>query len=149
LEVILALAILAGAIAVLSEVSGIGMRNAQLARDLTHAQLLCESKMSEIVAGLETPQVQEGVPLGTTDDPAEADWLYSVQLNSTAQEGLLEIRVRVYKDLPTERHPVEFSLVRWIVDPNAQSSETTGGETDSQSAGNSATSQNGGEGDNQ
>jgi general secretion pathway protein I len=52
LEVILALAILTGAVAVLGEIVRLGIRNAQVARDTTQAQLLCESKLAEITAGI-------------------------------------------------------------------------------------------------
>ena len=48
LEVILALAILIGILAVLSELVGLGVRNARVARAMTQAQLLCESKLAEI-----------------------------------------------------------------------------------------------------
>ena len=54
LEVILAMAILAGAIAVLGEAGRLALRNAGYARDMAQAQLLCESKMAEIVTGIAT-----------------------------------------------------------------------------------------------
>ena len=124
LEVILALAILAGAIAVVGEVSSLGLRNAQKARDLTHAQLLCESKLAEIVAGLEPLEAQEGTPLGTVEDGSEPDWLYSVEVNPTPDTGLVEVRVTVSKDLPAEQRPASFTLVRWMLDPEATATET-------------------------
>ena len=49
LEVILALSILAGAVAVLGELLRTGVRNAQTARDLTRAQMLCEEIEAEVV----------------------------------------------------------------------------------------------------
>ena len=55
LEVILALAILGGSIAVLGELASRGLHNAQVAADLAHAQLLCESKLAEITAGITFP----------------------------------------------------------------------------------------------
>jgi hypothetical protein len=115
---------MAGAIAVLSELSGIGLQNARIARDTTYAQLLCESKLAEIVAGIEPLESQEGTPLGTTGDSNESDWLYSVEVNSTEETGLLEVRVTVYKDLPEQQRPVRFSLVRWFIDESAFTDET-------------------------
>ena len=50
LEVLLALAILGGALAVIGELSRIAARNAEQARDLSTAQRLCENKMAEIAA---------------------------------------------------------------------------------------------------
>lgn len=130
LEVILALAILAGAIAVLGEVSSLGMRNARLALETTHAQLLCESKMAEIVAGVESLETQENVPLGTVDDNStESDWLYSVEINSTDLTGLVEVRVTVTKDQSAEQHPASFSLVRWMLDPDTTSAEDSTSDT--------------------
>jgi len=122
LEIILSLAILCGAIATLGEVSRLGMRQAERARDLTRAQLLCQSKMAEITAGLTAAESQEGVPFEATEDEPESEWLYSIEVNPASQEGLLEVRVTVTRDLPETRRPVEFSLVRWIVDESASES---------------------------
>ena len=116
LEIILSLAILCGAIATLGELSRLGMRQAEKARDLTQAQLLCQSKLAEITAGLAPAEAQESVPFEPTDDEAESEWLYSIEVNPAAEAGLLEVRVTVTKDLPETRRPVEFSLVRWVVD---------------------------------
>jgi general secretion pathway protein I len=135
LEVILALAILAGAIAVIGEVSSLGMRNARLAMETTHAQLLCESKLAEIVAGVESLEAQENVPLGTVGDlSSEADWLYSVEINSTELTGLVEVRVTVRKDLPAEQRPASFTLVRWMLDP-ATAGSTSGTSTTEEASG--------------
>lgn len=128
LEVILALAILTGAIAVLGEALRLGMHNAQLARDLTQAQLLCESKLAEIAAGL-TPA--EAVPPTQFDCPVgdgRTDWLYSIGLADTEEEGLVLVCVMVTQNLPTEKRPVEFSLFRWIPDANTQALAETAAE---------------------
>lgn len=138
LEVILALAILAGAIAVIGEVSSLGMRNARLAMETTHAQLLCESKLAEIVAGVEPLEAQENVPFGTVDDfSSEADWLYSVEINVTDLIGLVEIRVTVCKDQPAEQRPASFTLVRWMLDPDTTDSTSGTSTTEEASGGTS------------
>jgi general secretion pathway protein I len=123
LEVILALAILAGAIAVLGEVSRNGLNNARIARDVTEAQLLCESKLAEITVGITLPEPVTDVPFETTDDPNQIDWLYSIEVEPLDNQGLLMVRVTVVKDLPPEKRPTEFSLVRWVADPNMEMSE--------------------------
>ncbi len=51
LEVVLALAILAGALAALGEVMRLGDENASAAADETRAEMLAESVMSEILVG--------------------------------------------------------------------------------------------------
>ena len=110
LEVILALAILGGAIAVLGEAARLALRSAEYTRDLARAQLLCESKLSEIVAGITPAQTTERASLGTATDPSEPAWLYSIETASAAEPGLLSVRVTVMRDLPAEKHPARFSL---------------------------------------
>ena len=51
LEVLLALAILGGALATIGELMRIGARNAEIARDKTTAQLLAEATMGELEVG--------------------------------------------------------------------------------------------------
>lgn len=119
LEVILSLAILAGAVAVLGQLTRGGLENARLARDLTLAQLYCESKMAEIAAGLAPLESQQGVPFEDTDDPSVLDWIFTVEVVPTAQTGLLEVCVTVSQDPSMESQPVEYKLVRWIRDPEA------------------------------
>lgn len=132
LELILALAILCGAITALGELSRGGMRYAQRARDMTRAQLLCESKLAEIAAGLTPAEPQDSVPFETTEDEAESEWLYSVEVAPLDDEGLLQVRVVVAKDVPAQKRPVEFPLVRWMVDPSIETTEAaTSAESES------------------
>jgi prepilin-type N-terminal cleavage/methylation domain-containing protein len=113
-EVILALAILGGAIAVLGEGARLAMRNAQYAREMATAQMLCESKMSEIVAGLVAADPVQRAVLKNAVGDDEPAWLYSVETASIDENGLRSVQVTVRRDLPAEQHPAEFSLVRWI-----------------------------------
>ena len=123
LEVILALAILGGAIAVLGEAARLAMKNAEYTRDINRAQLLCESKLAEIVAGITPAEASDGVALKSQPDASEPAWLYSIETTSV-DDGLLSVRVTVTRDLPAEKHPVRFSLVRWMADPEAGQSAT-------------------------
>ena len=128
LEVILALAILTGAIAVIGELVRIGTRNAEAARDLTQAQLLCESKLAEIASGLATA---ESVSMSLCPD--DQDWLYSVAVESTAETGIVAVRVTFTRNLPNQQQPLEFSMVQWMPDP------ATATSTDASSEGPSST----------
>ena len=113
LEVILALAILAGSIALIGEVMRLGMRNSQIARNQATAQFLCESKLSEVLAQAVELQAVSGATF--ENDP---DWTYSVELESV-EEGLLAVYVTV---APIDAEPGsrdEFTLVRWMRDPEA------------------------------
>jgi type II secretion system protein I len=119
LEVVLALAILAGALAVIGEACRRGLDTARVARDLTYAQLICESQMSEITSGMVPPDPVDRSKVDTVSDPSQTGWLYSVETESTEVEGLIAVRVTVVQDLPEQKRPVRCSLVRWMQDPNA------------------------------
>ena len=129
LEVILALAILAGSLAVIGEASRHALRNAEMARDMARAQLLCETKLAEIVTGVIAAEPIENAPFDATTsaslDPDEPAWLYSIETEQTAEEGLIVVRVSVTRDLPPERHPVRVSLVRWMADPSAAAASSS------------------------
>lgn len=109
LEVLLATVILLGAVAVLGELARLGRINALAARDQTQAQLLCESKLSEILAGAETAEPHADQPL--LEAPG---WMFRVDREPLEQEGLFSLRVSVAQDLPEAKRPVRFTLVRWI-----------------------------------
>jgi len=131
LEVILALAILAGAIAVLGEMTRLGIRNASYSRDMTQAQLLCESKMAQITSGMILPEAEVGVPFAPEDliDPDDpVTWFYAIELAAVEEPGVVAVGVTVAQDLPSGQHPVRFSLVRWIVDPGVELSEQPAAE---------------------
>jgi general secretion pathway protein I len=136
LEVILALAILTGAIAVLGELGHFGFRNAKASQDLTRAELLCESKMAEYTSGITIPQSIQGVPFDTIDQDGTIPWVYSVDMEQVAnQEGLIALRVTVSQDIPGSQRPITFSLTHWIVDPSLTSTSSTDSESTSSPSG--------------
>jgi general secretion pathway protein I len=141
LEVILALAILAGAMTVLGELARMGMRNARMTQDLTRAQLLCESKMAEFTSGITYPQAVTGAVFDTIDQQSDIQWVYSVMTEQIDQYGLIALTVTVSQSLPPEKHPATFTLVRWIPDPNiaatatSTSTQQTGATTSMQQTG--------------
>lgn len=112
LEVILALAIFAGSLAVVGELVRLGARNARDTRDLTQAQLLCESTMAEVAAGVISAQA-----VGPTPCESNPDWSYSLDVEATNAASLLSVRVTVAPTAASTRPGVQFSLVRWLVDP--------------------------------
>jgi len=127
LEVILALAILTGALAVLGELARQGIESTRIARDTSRALLLCENKLAEITSGCVYPEQMYDIPCEEAADGSllglqtqRPPWLYSVELASVDLPGLVAVRVSVYQDLPPETEPVECSLVRWIVDPGVE-----------------------------
>lgn len=114
-EVMLALAILGGSIAVIGQLVRLGVRSAGEARDLAQAQLLCEAKLAELSAGMEPLQGIAAAPF-----PYELDWLYSVEVLPVDQAGLLAVRVTVEKLVEDQAWPLSFSLQRWIIDPSLE-----------------------------
>jgi type II secretion system protein I len=142
LEVILALAILGGAIAVLGEASRLAMRNAEVTRDLVRAQMLCETRLSEIVGGMIDAASAGNSPFDPKNeslDPNEPGWRCDVEVGQTDETGLISVRVTVTRDLPAAQKPVKFSLVRWMADPNATTaSEQSSGSSKNSTAGGSS-----------
>ena len=120
MEVILAMTVLSITLGMLYSVAARGSRSGAKARDLTKAQLLCESKLAEISAGITPAMVVSGV-VSEVDD----NWLYSVEMEATDLEGIVAIRVSFVQNLPAKKRPIEFALVRWIRDPDTELSEET------------------------
>jgi hypothetical protein len=102
------------------------LRNAASARDQTTAQILCETKMAELVTGMVPAQATSAAPILDVGDGNE--WLYQIETQQVDQQGLLAVRVVVQQNPDVFSRPASFALVRWIIDPNSQSmgSTTTG-----------------------
>ena len=122
LEVVLALAILTAAIAVLGELVRSGLRNAQLARDLSQAELLCESTILQIESGQIPSQSTGQTPIA--EFPG---WSYSIEPASASAaggqggsgpSGLLTLRITVEQSRDQQARPARFSVVRWMRDPS-------------------------------
>lgn len=112
LEVILAIAILGGALATIGELVRIGARNAAIARDLTTAQIYCETKMSEVAAGAVDLSLSGSEPL---DEAGE--WLCAIETAALDQQQLIAVTVTVSQDPDQFPRPVSFTLTRWMIDP--------------------------------
>jgi type II secretion system protein I len=129
LEVILALAIFTMAVAVLGELARMGLQNAKKAQDLTRAEMICESIMSEVVAGVLQPQSVDSTPVASLDETLDQNgdfpWLYSIETQQIDQDGLIAVVVTVQQDVPKEKRPASFSLTRWIPDPGIETSSSS------------------------
>lgn len=112
LEVILAIAILGGALAVIGELVRLGSMSAARAENLSKAQLLADSRMAEVSCG--------ALPLQSVSEaPCEedADWVYSIDVSETEKIGLLYVEVVVQQDPVLYPRPLSVKLSRWIADP--------------------------------
>ncbi len=126
MEVILAMSILLGGVIVLGRLAAIGSRHARDAEDLATAQLLCEARMSEVLAGILAPEEAHEQPL-----PEAPGWVVSTELLPLAQPGIVELRITVLResdltpsleDEPEQSgKPVTVTLVRWIPVPGVES----------------------------
>jgi prepilin-type N-terminal cleavage/methylation domain-containing protein len=149
LEVILALAILGGAMAILGEVARLSLQNATTTRDLARGQLLAETKMSEIASGLVSADSVSKTPFDTSTeglDKEDTGWVYSVDQQSSdqLQQGLLCVKVTVSRNVPDAQHPPTFSLTGWVPDPNfVPETVPSGGTSTSTSSGTSNGGSNG------
>ena len=112
LEVVLALAILAGSFAILAQLVGIGLRAAGNARDLTQAQILAESMMSEISAGIVDPASISNQAIETNPG-----WYVSAYTQATSVQGLLQVQLVIERTIDFGR-PARFELTRLIRDPS-------------------------------
>lgn len=113
LEVVLAIAILGGAMVVLGQLINIGHSAAVSARDNTEAQILCDAKISEVAAGILDTSGASGGDI--TEAPG---WQYTLSVEKAQIEGLLKVDCTVTQDPATHSLPVTFRLVRWIPDPD-------------------------------
>ena len=121
LEILLALAILGGSLAVLSRIAETGTSAAREARELSVARILCQTKLSELLidstSGI-TPQSVAPTPMEAFDSQSTTPFYYSVEVQPAPMDGLLTIRVTVEALDANGGPPVaRYSLVRWMVDP--------------------------------
>lgn len=121
LEVVLALAIFGMAAVMLTELANSSLRRAADCRDVTQAQFIAESIMSELVVGVrDLANVANAEYRGEGEGLLQqANWNYSVQIATGEIEGLLSVTVTVQQNLDDETRAAEFSLVRLIQDPDA------------------------------
>lgn len=113
LEVILSIAILGASMVVISQLFNLGLRNAHQARLRSESNILCDSKMAELAAGV--------LPLETTGTQTITEnsaWNYSIDVESSAHPGLLVATVTVTQSEQQTLQPVSLSIVRFLPDPD-------------------------------
>lgn len=121
LEILLALAILGGSMAILSRIVDTGISAAREARDLANARMICQAKLSEVLlnssSGI-TPQAQPATPVESFDSQSTTPFEFSVEVQPGQLGGILLIRVVVEAQNPDGGEPLaRYSLVRWMIDP--------------------------------
>ncbi|QDV70230.1 hypothetical protein Poly24_39490 [Rosistilla carotiformis] len=115
-EIILAIAIFGIAMAMLGNIVSNGAKAAIEARDLARAQIMCESKMAEVMLNSAGPQPIANVSLESNDTLRQ--WEYSVLTEPAPMSGMVSVQVRVQSvSQDASVVPVDFTLTRWIIDP--------------------------------
>jgi type II secretory pathway pseudopilin PulG len=125
LEVILATGILLGAAIVLAELAAVGRQHARSADEFSTAQRVCQVKMNEMLIGAAPLRAVEKEPLEN-----EPGWLCTIEIEPVdrpgLRQGLAELRVTVAQDVPEDRPGKQYTLTRWIRDPDWEGPLPTG-----------------------
>lgn len=112
------LAILGVSLAAIGELISLGVKAAEEARDLTKAQLVCDSIMSEFAARVSLPTATTHTPC-----PMAPGFVYSVQTMSATVPDLLHIKLTIEreKDIAINNpRGLKYSVERILPDPNSQ-----------------------------
>ena len=113
LEVIMAISIMGLAMIIIGNLVSLGSKSAGMTKWRSEAQILCNTKMAEISAGV---LPLESVSAASIQE--KPDWSYSVQVQSSDMTGLLLVQVSV---APVDMDPAKFEpfvLTRLIPDPD-------------------------------
>ena len=114
LEVLISVAIFLASLTAIMQLLATGQRSETAARLKTEATLRCESKMAEIVSGIEEAVSSDGNKF--TDDEI-GNWQWSVNATTGSATDLLMITVTV-EHLPGGDTPnAAFTLTRYMRDP--------------------------------
>jgi len=115
MEVLLATSILLACLIVLGELAAVGRRHARDAEQMNAAQLVCRSRLSELLAGA-APLVSQAA----IEVPELPGWSQSVQVEALGKFGLSSVTVTVIRAPPAARETStggrgkSFSLTRWL-----------------------------------
>lgn len=114
LEVLLATATLLAAVIVLSQLAWLARRQSTAGEELANVQRECSNALNEILCGIRPLLAVEDEML--EEDPQS---LLSVSIEPRERLGLALLRVTVRREeTSSEETPVQFSLARWISDPD-------------------------------
>ena len=116
LEVILALAILGVSMSAISQLFFLGSRSASQATLRNEANILADTKMAELVAG-----ILEARSTGQTGIAEAPGWVYSIKMDDGDQPGLLVATVTV--QTADEQIPVSLSITRFFPDPDGEGAQ--------------------------
>jgi len=114
LEVLVSLGIFLFSLVAIAHLISVGAERAADVQQESRATQLCQSKLAEVVWGIE-PLGSSG---GTFDDP---DWSWSQESNQADLTGLWNVKITVHKEL-SDGTAYEFSLNQMVLDPSYRGS---------------------------
>lgn len=138
LEVILSIAILGLSMVAIGHLFNLGFRSAADVQLRSEANMIAETTMAEISAGVIDLSSGGGIAEGSPK------WQYEVNSQESKQPGLLSVTVRVSLANDPGNNNVSVSLVRLLVDPNFEPEQpTAAGSSSSGSSSSGSTSGSG------
>ena len=141
LEVILAIAVLAIALATIGEVMRMAYQSADSAAAESEAQILAESILGELASGIRPAQAVQAAPL-ELGDGRDDTWRYSIAIEPTARDEIVMARVVVESVREDTQNPPRVELAQWFINPDlatSSSSAATGATGASSSSSSGAT----------
>ena len=111
-EVMLSLAIFVGSMAALTQLIHNGMRGAVRSRLQTEAIFRCQSKLAEVIAGVESFDSASGVPFEDDDT-----WSWTLETSETDETDLYLLDLTVDHASSNNIGAVSFRLTRLLRDP--------------------------------
>ena len=134
LEVILSLSILGISMVAVGHLFNLGFRSAADVQLRSEANMIADTTMAEIAAGVIDISAGGGAVEGNPE------WQYEVSSQQSEQPGLLSVSLLVSRENDPDNN-VSVSLVRFVPDPNfepAQSSAASGSSSSGSSSSNSS-----------
>ena len=134
LEVILSIAILGLSMVAIGHLFNLGFRSAADVQLRSEANMIAETTMAEISAGI--------IDLSSGGGLAEGSprWQYEINSQESRQPGLLSVTVRVSLANDPGNNNVSVSLVRFLVDPSFEPEQPTASGSSSSGSGSSRSS---------
>lgn len=123
LEVILAIAVLAIALASIGEVMRLAYQNADSAATESEALILAESILNELAIGIRPAQAVQAAPLDLGDG-RDDQWQYSILIEPTTREEIVMARVLVESIRENNPRPPRVELAQWFLNPDLAGNST-------------------------
>jgi general secretion pathway protein I len=123
MEVVVAMAILLMALSAIAPLIQIGMLQAGEAQTRSTALKKCQSKIAEVMAGIEPLSGQTDSPFA---DEADDSWKWSMDVSQpTEVANVWAVQVTVYRQMPS--YKISVTLSHMVMDPSIRASAVNTG----------------------